>query len=287
MCAAIRRACGLLGCLLVLVGRSVAQAPLPFSSGWSTNGIAQMSATGGGVVASLTTQVSSNKGSAWYGSPLLVNHFVGSLDFLINTTIAALPADGLCMVLQSVGTQQLGAADGGFGYTGISDSFALCIDTLSGGMPNTMSTSLWSGGSSMIRSFGLTFDVTDSRLYVRVLTSLLACSRNHAAAGPSIAGCPPFRKPHRMRRCCIAREWPHWPPLLSSFSTLQSLSWAYDRTTATFEWNVTGSGLSQSFSYPVGDVPGLVNEPNTASAFVGVSEYSAASFRCAGAGVGG
>jgi hypothetical protein len=165
MCAPAPRACALLGCLAVLLGRSVAQAPLPFSSDWVTNGIAQTFVTAGGAVLSLTTQVSSNKGSAWYTNPLQLNSFVGSLDFVINTTITALPADGLCMVLQSGGTSAIGSADGGFGYIGISNSVALCIDTLT--IPNTLSTSVWTSAPPMMRSYDLTLNVTDGQLYVR------------------------------------------------------------------------------------------------------------------------
>lgn len=77
----------------------------------------------------LTPALNNQNGAVWYGDQLdLTQGF--DLEFLMNFgSIDANGADGICFVMQNVGTSALGQSGGGLGFLGFSPAFGVEFDT--------------------------------------------------------------------------------------------------------------------------------------------------------------
>jgi gliding motility-associated-like protein len=77
----------------------------------------------------LTTALNNQNGAVWYAEQIDLNQPF-DLEFLMNFgDIDANGADGICFVLQTVGTNALGESGGGLGFLGFSPAFAVEFDT--------------------------------------------------------------------------------------------------------------------------------------------------------------
>jgi len=73
----------------------------------------------------------------------------------------------LLYALQNIGTWAAGGLGGGFGYAGIGNSVAICLDTYSGTSPNYIATQAWTNGNiQQISAFRVGTPITDGRIYV-------------------------------------------------------------------------------------------------------------------------
>lgn len=81
----------------------------------------------------LTQATTTQNGAVWYAEQIdLTQPF--DIEFLMNFgTIDAQGADGICFVLQTVGTNALGQSGGGLGFLGFSPAFAVEFDTFQNG----------------------------------------------------------------------------------------------------------------------------------------------------------
>lgn len=81
----------------------------------------------------LTQALNTQNGAVWYAEQIdLTQAF--DIEFLMNFgTIDAQGADGICFVLQTVGTNALGQSGGGLGFLGFSPAFAVEFDTFQNG----------------------------------------------------------------------------------------------------------------------------------------------------------
>ena len=78
----------------------------------------------------LTPPANTKSGACWQTNLWRIDHFAVSFDFRISSS-SALPADGLCFVVQTR-SFAFGATGGGMGYSGLSPSAAICLDTYDG-----------------------------------------------------------------------------------------------------------------------------------------------------------
>jgi len=70
-------------------------------------------------------------------------------------------------VVQNVGTSAGGGLGGGFGYIGIPNSVAICLDTYSGTNPNFIATQAWINGNvEQVSMYRVGTPITDGRVYV-------------------------------------------------------------------------------------------------------------------------
>lgn len=81
----------------------------------------------------LTEALNTQNGAVWYADQINLNEAF-DLEFLMNFgTIDAQGADGICFVLQTVGTNALGQSGGGLGFLGFSPAFGIEFDTYQNG----------------------------------------------------------------------------------------------------------------------------------------------------------
>lgn len=77
----------------------------------------------------LTTTLTNQNGAVWYAEQIDLNDPF-DLEFFMNFgNLDANGADGICFVLQTVGTNALGQSGGGLGFLGFSPAFAVEFDT--------------------------------------------------------------------------------------------------------------------------------------------------------------
>jgi hypothetical protein len=78
------------------------------------------------------------------------------------------------LVAQNIGTWAAGGLGGGFGYIGIPNSVAICLDTYSGTNPNYIATQAWTNGNvGQVSMFRVGTPITDGRVYVSDLWRIL------------------------------------------------------------------------------------------------------------------
>jgi len=107
------------------------------------------------------------------------------------------------LVAQNIGTWAAGGLGGGFGYAGIGNSVAICLDTYSGTSPNYIATQAWTNGNiQQISAFRVGTPITDGRIYVSASgTRRTVCSSRSpqklrgvgsltASFSRSLVGCP-------------------------------------------------------------------------------------------------
>jgi len=76
----------------------------------------------------LTTEATFQNGTVWYAEQISVGYF--DIQFTMNFgDMDATGADGMCFVLQTVGTDAIGESGGGMGYLNFDNSFAIEFDT--------------------------------------------------------------------------------------------------------------------------------------------------------------
>jgi hypothetical protein len=69
--------------------------------------------------------------------------------------------------VQNTGTSAGGGLGGGFGYIGIPNSVAICLDTYSGTNPNFIATQAWTNGNvGQVSMYRVGTPITDGRVYV-------------------------------------------------------------------------------------------------------------------------
>jgi hypothetical protein len=110
------------------------------SSGLSFNGGATVS----GAALVVTDGGNVEGRSAWYSTPVNVQHF--STDFTFQLTAA--DADGFTFAIQNVGLTALGTAGSALGYGGIASSVAVKFDIFNGSGEGSNSTGFYTNGAS-------------------------------------------------------------------------------------------------------------------------------------------
>jgi hypothetical protein len=151
----------------------------------------------------------------------------------------------LFRALQNVGTWAAGGLGGGFGYAGIGNSVAICLDTYSGTSPNYIATQAWTNGNiQQISAFRVGTPITDGRVYVS--RKLFATRTSYSSPGSLV-------RPPRRFAFLLARA-------------LQTFTWTYRRATQVATWTISGNGYSETFTQIIGDIPSIVG---ASRAFIG------------------
>ncbi|MGF1565500.1 MAG: gliding motility-associated C-terminal domain-containing protein [Flavobacteriales bacterium] len=81
----------------------------------------------------LTPAINTQTGAVWYADQLNLNEAF-SIEFQMNLgTVDANGADGICFILQTVGTTAIGQSGGGLGFLGFAPAFGIEFDTWQNG----------------------------------------------------------------------------------------------------------------------------------------------------------
>lgn len=81
----------------------------------------------------LTSEINTQTGAVWYADQLNLNEPF-SIEFQLNLgDIDGNGADGICFILQTVGTDAIGASGGGLGFLGFAPAFGIEFDTWQNG----------------------------------------------------------------------------------------------------------------------------------------------------------
>jgi hypothetical protein len=158
----------------------------------------------------------------------------------------------LTAALQAYGLFAAGGLGGGFGYAGIPNSVAVCLDTYSGTNPNYFATQAWTNGNiAQTSAYPINGTITDGRMYVRC---------NHSGGSHRQLHVRAWCAPHTSPPCCL------FPMCM-----MQTFAWRYVRSSGIVNWTISGPGYSQMFTQFVGDItsPSILN---SRYAYIGMSE---------------